>query len=187
MRMKSHHVTAVALTCGLLWSSAAIGAVEYPLNLTLDAKAKTASTFIMSNLTISIDRLMEESRRVRVTDALKFNGYPGFLKVLRALPPVGTIGLSGRQVEVRYAHEAAHAQGRRLVLVADQALFFLATDTSKNRAGYELTMVELLIGNDGSITGTMTGAARVKPGGEGAVVVDDFAATPVSLSGRLPR
>jgi hypothetical protein len=163
----------------------AIGATgHYPLELTLEATAGNTTTRITSSVTIRIDRLMEENRRKRVTDALTYSGYGNFMTALRALPPVGTITLSGRSVELRYAREDAETDGQRLVLVADRPLFFLGNDQAKPKAGYELTLVELHIDAQGVVTGRMAGAARVKPSPSG-VVLDDFAETPVALAGRV--
>jgi hypothetical protein len=161
--------------------------VSYPLDVTLDARTKTEVAAVNASVTISLNRLMEESRRQRVLTALKENGYPGFLTVLRSLPPVGVVRIGKREVEIKFAHEAASPQGRRLVLVADQPLFFLANDPDKRRAGYELTMVELTIDQKAEISGRMAGAARVKPGGETGVVLDTFGEEPVTLSGQLKR
>jgi hypothetical protein len=169
----------------LSWATLAQGAGNYPMSAELDARAKAATASVTATVSISVERLMEESRRIRVTDGLKYNGYPGFLKVLRVLPPVGTIRLAGREVEIRYAHEQPHAQGRRVVLVADRPLFFLAGDPAKNRTGYELTIVELIVDGTGGVVGTMAGAARVKPGSDGVPILDDFADIPVRLEGRL--
>jgi hypothetical protein len=126
---------------------------------------------------------MEESRRKRVTDALLHGGYGNFLPALRLLPPVGTITLNARTVDIRYAREQQETTGRRLVLVADRPLFFLG-DPSKARAGYELTVVELRFDAGGGVAGTMAGAARVKPSPDG-VVLDDYAEAPVRLAGRI--
>src|SRR5262245_18269801 len=185
--MRTHAHVGFAAIALLFWASLAHGDLAYPLNVTLEARAKTAATTINSSVTFSVERLMEESRRVRVTDGLKYNGYPGFLKVLRAIPPVGTMATAARKVEIRYAYEQAHKDGRRLVLVADQPLFFLAADPAKARAGYELTIVELIVDGKGGVTGTMAGAARVKPGPDGVPVLDDFAEIPVRLEGRLKQ
>ena len=68
------------------------------------------------------------------------------------------------------------------MLVADRPLFFLG-NPSKARAGYELTIVELRFDATGGVTGTMTGAARVKPSPDG-LVVDEWAEAPVNLTGR---
>ena len=99
------------------------------------------------------------------------------------LPPIGTIALQSRTVDIRYAHEQQQGTGRRLVLVADRPLFFLGGDVAKNRAGYELTIVELLFDAQGGVAGTMTGAARVKPS-PGGLVLDDYAEAPVRLAAR---
>ena len=113
-------------------------------------------------------------------------GYANFLNALRALPPVGSIGLADRSVDIRYAYEQPAADGRRLVLVADRPLFFLGGDPGKSRAGYELTIVELRFDAHGGMTGTMVGAGRVKPSPTG-VVLDDFANAAVRLSPRVAR
>ena len=177
----------VVLLSSLPIVPAAQSTIPYPFNVTLDARTKTEVAAVNASVTISLNRLMEESRRQRVLTALKENGYPGCLTVLRSLPPVGVVRIGKREVEIKFAHEAAHPQGRRLVLVADQPLFFLANDPDKRRAGYELTMVELIVDSKGGISGMMAGAARVKPGGETGVVLDTFGEEPVTLSGPLKR
>jgi hypothetical protein len=171
----------VAIGC-LPGSARAAG--EYPLTLTLDAKASSPAATLTATVTIRIDRLMEESRWKRVTDTLKFNGYAKFLNDLRTLPPVGAIELQSRKVAVQYAHEEQEGTNRRLVLVADRPSFFLGEDPAKPRAGYELTIVELRFDEQGGVTGTMSGAARVKPSPQG-VVLDVYAAVPVQLVGRV--
>jgi hypothetical protein len=159
----------------------------YPLALSLDAHVTTPTTSIVSKVAVRVDRLMEENRRVRVADALKRGGYPNFLPALRALPRVGTIAVGARTVDVKYAREQPDGDGRRLVLVADRPLFFLGGAQSKKREGYELTIVDLRFDAKGDVTGTMTGAARVKPSPESEVVVDDFAEAPVQLTGSASR
>jgi hypothetical protein len=171
----------------VLLAGAIESAVTYPLTLPLDARATTPTTTIASSVTIRVDRLMEENRRIRVSDALKYNGYSGFLTALRALPAVGTIEVSARTVDVKYAHEQPDGSGRRLVLVADRPLFFLGGAAPKRREGYELTVVDLRFDAQGAVTGTMAGAARVKPDPDGGVVLDDFAEAPVQLTPRTLR
>src|SRR5581483_9325366 len=124
------HPLSAALVAGCLAGS--IGhAGTYPLLLTVDARATTPTANIVSSVKIRVDKLMEENRRTRVNDALKRNGYTGFLTTLRTLPRVGTIEVSARTVDIRYAHEAPEGSGRRLVLVADRPLFFLGGAPSK--------------------------------------------------------
>jgi hypothetical protein len=172
----------IALLIGPIWTSA-----DYPLTLTLDATAGTAAATVASSVTIRVDRLMEENRRKRVTDALTYSGYGHFLNALRAIPVIGAIEMASRSVDIRYAHEQQEeAGGRRLLLVADRPLFFLSGDPAKTRAGFELTIVELRFDARGEVSGTIMGAARVKPSPDG-VVAGDFADAPVRLRSRAAR
>jgi hypothetical protein len=154
----------------------------YPMTQAFDAKAEVNGTTVSSVVTISVNRLMEENRWKRVTDALKFGGYSNFYNTLRPLPAIGKIELKARSVDLKYARERT-ADGRRMLLLAsDKPLFFLG-ETSKSRAGYELTIVELRTDSQGAVTGEMTGAARVKPSPDG-VVLDDFADVRVALTAK---
>ena len=52
---------------------------------------------------------------------------------------------------------------------------------AKPRAGYEVAVIEMTVDNVGLGKGTMTAAARVKPGGEAGVRIDDYAEKPIQL------
>ena len=95
----------IAATCvavGLL--AGAPHAADYPLSVVALASLKSGTTAITSNVVIRVNRLMEESRRTRVSDALKYNGYLGFVPALRTLPVIGSIEVARRKVDVKYAH-----------------------------------------------------------------------------------
>ena len=180
-------IASIAIVTAAMAGSAGVarGAGEYPLALTADVSAKTDTVTISAVVTIKVDRLIEENRRKRLTDALKFGGYPKFVTTLREIPAIGSIQLGKRIVEIHYAQEEQTEGGRRLVLVADRPLFFLG-DAAKTRAGYELTLVELRFDAQGGVTGQMAGAARVKPAGEGNITLDNFAEILVQLNVHKP-
>ncbi len=159
-------------------------AVHYPLVLTLDARIEAGVTTITSKVTIRVDGPMDDRARARVTDGLKYGGYPAFVSALQPQPVLGSVETQSAKVEIRYAREEQAGAGSRLILVADRPLFFLSDDPSKNRTGYQLTIVDLRFDESGGVTGQMAGAARVKPGPDGAVVLDDYAETLVQLTGR---
>ena len=167
---------------GLLIASPAHAEVQYPLVLTLDAQFTRGVTTITSKVTIRVERPMLDSARTRVTDALKFGGYANFVTTLRTVAAAGTIATPSAKVEIRYTREEPSGTGSRLVLVADRPLIFLG-DPSKAKAGFELTIVDLLIDDRGGITGTLAGAARVRPSGDGGVLLDTYAEEPVQLKG----
>ena len=160
-------------------------AADYPMTLTAKAQATSGETTITSTVKIYIDRLIEPSRRTRVLDGLKYNGYQGFMNALRPLPVIGYVQTQKAKVDLRYAWETKVEDGRRLVLVADKPLFFLAADTSKARTGYELTVIDLVLDAKGGGKGSMAGAARVKPVPDG-IVLDDFATALVQLTVDAP-
>ena len=176
----------VLLTAIVVWGGAG-QAMEYPLALTLDARAKNETATVTSKLSIRIERLLADAPYKRVSDALRFGGYPNFLNTLRPLPVIGTITLGTRKVDLRYARESQEQGKTRLVLAADRPLFFLGGEPAKPRAGYELTIVELVFDDKGAATGRMAGAARVKPTGDGGVALDDFADVEVQHSGNANR
>jgi hypothetical protein len=179
--MRSRFCASIALCVLMCW--AGVQAMDYPVTFAAAAQVTKGATTVTTTFNIHVDRIMNETLRTRVTDALKFGGYPKFLPALRLLPVIGTIALEARSVDVRYAREEPHEKGTRLVLIADRPLFYLG-ETAKPRAGYELTMVELILDAKGMGTGTMTGAARVKPTPDGGIVVDVFEVAPVQLTVR---
>ena len=169
----------------LLGTGPTHAAVQYPLALTLDAQMKTGETTVTSKVTVRVDRAMDDSRRTRVTDALKFGGYANFLNALRPSPPLGTIAVRSATVEVRYTREEQEGTATRLVLIADRPLFFLSPDPDKAKSAFQLTVIELQLDGKGGVTGRMAGAARVRPAPDGGVLLDDFAESLVQLSGQI--
>jgi hypothetical protein len=161
-------------------------AVTYPLALTLDAQLKAGVTTVTSKLTVQVDRSMVDATRARVTDALRYSGYSNFVNALRTAPVVGTIATQSAKVDIRYTREEQDGANQRLILVADRPLFFLSADPAKPRAGFELTVMDLRIGADGTVTGTMAGAAKVKPSPNGPVL-SDFTESMVELKGTVGK
>jgi hypothetical protein len=168
-----------ALFCVATAPGAAAG---YPTTLTAHATLKSGVTTITSVLTIKVNSLMPPLLRTRAVDGLKYNGYPGFVNALRPLPVIGQISSQNGSVDIRYAWETKVDGRRQLILVADKPLFFLANDPAKPRAGYELTVVDLSLDDRDMGTGSMAGAARVKPAPDGGVILDDYATSLVQLT-----
>ncbi len=167
----------------LLFLSASTQAADgYPRTIVANAKATSGATTITSIVQIRIDRLVEPARRDRVIKGLKQNGYQGFMDAIRPLPAIGAIKTQNAEVVVKYAWETPVADKRRLVVVADKPLFFLPDDKEKGRAGYQLTVVQLLLDDHFVGSGLMAGAARVKPSPDEGVILEDYAVTPVDLT-----
>jgi hypothetical protein len=130
---------------------------------------------------IHVERYTPDFDRTTVEEALRVGGYPGFLPALRKAPGVGYVELSGRKFTIRWARQSPSDTGRTIVVVTDKPVAFIGGGPTKPRAGYEVAVIQLKIDGHGDGTGTMAAAARVKPGGETGVQIDDYAEAPIAL------
>lgn len=148
------------------------------------AGASAAAGGVTVPMTARIDRFTPEHERTKMTDGLKYDGYKGFLNALRVAPQVGTLEVAGQTFAIRWARDVPTKTGRTISFVTDQPVFFVGGGKrgAKSTAGYEVAVILLTVGTDGKGTGTMAAAARVKPGGETGVRIDNYAEKPLTLS-----
>jgi hypothetical protein len=157
-----------------------------PEQFTANAQsASTSGASAAATVTIDLRRYTPDAERTAVETALKGGGYPAFLAALRKAPEVGTVNLGTQKWSIRWAREQSTAAGRTIVVVTDQPMFFVggARVNAKPRAGYEVGLIRLEVDAAGMGKGEMAAAAKVKPGGETGVQVDDYAEQPITLSG----
>jgi hypothetical protein len=135
-------------------------------------------------MAIHLDRYTAAHVRASMTDGLKYNGYPGFLKALREAPPVGTITSAGRKFTIRWANQEPEGTGRTISLVTDTPVYFVGgrRPDAKRTAGYEVAVIQLKLDEHGGGEGTMAAAARVKARGTDGVQIDNYAETPLKLT-----
>ena len=111
-------------------------------------------------------------------------GYPRFLMALRAAPEVGQLVLGGNTFTIRYARETVEASGRTVLLVTEKPVFFAGSTLpgAKPQAGFEVALLQIKINGAGQATGTLAAAARVRPDGNGGVLLDTYAEEPIALT-----
>jgi hypothetical protein len=154
-----------------------------PETFSANAQVKGAAGAIAATIQIQIQRYTPDFDRTAVEAALKSGGYPSFLTALRKAPEVGSVAVGDQTFSIRWAREQKNATGRTIVVVTDKPVFFVGggrTD-AKSRAGYEVAVIQLQVGEVGLGSGSMAAAARVKPGGDIGVQVDDYADEPIKL------
>jgi len=135
-------------------------------------------------MVVHLERYTPAHERTTITDALKHGGYPGFLKALREASNVGTLTIGDQSWTIRWARQLPNDAGRVISIVTDQPVAFIGggkTD-AKSRAGFEVAVAQFTVDRSGHGTGTMAAAARVKPGGETGVRIDDYAEKPVKIT-----
>jgi len=153
---------------------------------TFVAKAETrsgATGVASAPVTIHVDRYTPEADLKMMQEALRTGGYPGFLTALRKAPVVGHVEVGDRKIPVRWSRQVPDGANRTISFVTDAPIFFVGggNPNAKPKAGYELAVLQLKMDSSGIGEGTMAAAARVKPGGETGVVIDQYADQPIKL------
>ena len=174
---------------GLMTLSVSHGAAQSPRNsgapetFSANAQAKAGAGSVAATIQIQIQRYTPDFDRTAVETALKQGGYPGFVTALRKAPEVGSVIVGDQKFPIRWAREQKTDKGRTIVVVTDKPVFFVGggRTEAKPRAGYEVAVIQLMVDEIGLGTGSMAAAARVKPGGETGVQIDDYADEPIKL------
>jgi hypothetical protein len=161
-------------------------------DLTATATAASGAGSATVPLTVRIDRYPSDLALAQVTDGLKYNGYLGFVKALRAAPEVGVLEVAGQKFLIRYVRQIPRENGRTLTVITDKPVIFVGGGMpgAKSKAGYEVALLQFTVDAAGKGDGIMAAAARVKSGGaEGGVIIDNYAETPMKLavSARAPK
>ena len=174
---------------GFMALSVSQGAAQSPRNsgapetFGASVQAKVAPGAIAARIQIDIQRYTPDFDRTAVETALKQGGYPAFVTALRKAPEVGSVTVGDQKFPIRWAREQKTAKGRTIVVVTDKPVFFVGggSPDAKPRAGYEVAVIQLVVDEIGLGRGSMAAAARVKPGGETGVQIDDYAEQPITL------
>jgi len=135
---------------------------------------------------VQIDRYTPAHARTTMTDALKHSGYSGFLNALREAPIAGALSIGDQKWTIRWARQVPNGSSRVVSIVTDKPVAFVGAGRTdaKPKAGYEVALAQFTVDASGNGTGTMAAAARVKPGGETGVRIDDYAEKPITLTVR---
>jgi hypothetical protein len=170
----------ITATPGLVLSQSRGAPETFTANLHVTGATAGAAA---ATLLIDIRRYTPDADRTAVETALKSGGYPAFLTALRKAPEVGTVSAGDQKWAIRWAREQKTPTGRTIVVVTDQPVFFVGGGRvdAKPRAGYEVAVIQMQVDDVGLGNGSMAAAARVKPGGETGVQIDDYAENPIKL------
>jgi hypothetical protein len=136
-----------------------------------------------ANVEVHVTRYTPDPERVAVENALKTGGIRGFLVALGKAPEVGYVKVGEKQWPIRWAREQPGPRGRTIVVVTPEPIYFVGGGRAeaKPREGYGVAVIQLQMDDAGFGTGTMAAAAKVRPGGETGVQVEDYADRPIKL------
>lgn len=147
------------------------------------AKVSTDTAGGDAHLSIEVDRYTPEADLQTMEKALQSGGSAAFVEALRKAPVAGRIKVQDRTFNIRWARERPVNNGRVISLVIDSPVYFVGGGVpgAKSRSGYDVAVVRLEMDSSGVGRGTMAAAAKVKPGGESGVEIEDYASEPVKL------
>ena len=172
---------AIAALSGGLLAQTSKGAPE---TFTANAQVQGGNTgAAAATIQVHIQRYTPEFDRTSVETALKTGGFRSFVAALRKAPEVGSVTVGDQKFPIRWAREQPSAKGRTIVAVTSEPMFFVGGGRvdAKPREGFEVGLIQLQVDDVGLGTGTMAAAARIKPGGETGVQVEDYADKPIKL------
>jgi hypothetical protein len=149
----------------------------------VNAQVKTSGGASASTMQVHVTRYTPDADRTAVETALKHGGYAAFLNALRKAPEVGHVQAGEQKFAIRWARETKTANGRTIVVVTDKPVFFVGGGAAdaKPRTGYDVALIQMNVDGVGFGSGSMAAAARVRPGGDAGVQVDDYADSPIKL------
>jgi hypothetical protein len=163
--------------------SAGAPAEAFDMVGTVTPQGASAAGAITVPMVVQILRYTPDHALTTMTDALKYGGYPGFLKALRESEPAGTLEVAGQKFVIRWARQQPSEAGRRVTFITDQPVYFVGSgrQDAKSTKGYELAVIQLSMDASGKGEGTLAAAARVKPKDVTGVQLDDYAQTPIRI------
>ena len=191
MTASSFALPLAVMTCLVAAPAAQKAAPPPPPSETFDLTATATAApggvgTVTVPIVVQVDRFTPAHARTDITDALKYQGYSGFVNALRQAPIAGSLTIGDQKWTIRWARQLpnANGSGRIISIVTDKPVAFIgaARTDAKPKAGYEVAVAQFTLDSSGHGTGTMAAAARVKPGGETGVRIDDYAEAPVKLT-----
>jgi len=153
------------------------------------ASLKTAAgVSITAPVVISISGWTTDGDREKAVGALKAGGTAALRKQLAAVPDVGFLQVGQVKTPLRFARTLPVGDGKLVTLATAQPVFHIgggAPDAKPTeKAGYDVAVVIFQVdaGGKGEV-GDFSPAAKVKFDERGALIVEDYAAEAVRLTG----
>jgi hypothetical protein len=140
---------------------------------------------VTRRFTLKINGLTSENEARDDLSALRSGGQDGFSKAIEKRD-LGFFALNGEVGhDLRYVTETRTESGTKIVAVFDRWMRPFELRYGTRSSDYPFTYIELFVKNDGNVTGTIIGAARVKVDESmpGSLDFENFAAYPAKLVG----
>ena len=179
-----------------LWVAALLVVALAPLGLAQDEndeKSKKEEHFFANiggggarELQMVVTRWSTESERARLIGILAEEGQEAMMKVLEKQEKTGWVRIRGGRypsTELRYAYQSETKEGgRHIVLLTNRRVSLSEARNQGQSLDFDLTMVELMIGDNGKGSGAVAAGTQVEIDKEtNRLKITAFQTTPTKL------
>ncbi len=161
--------------------SAALAGESY----TATASGKVDGKNKKVNATITIDRFSTQAEKDAARAAFDAGGTTGLAAKLNAMPAVGKLTFEdGRIFDLKLTSQFKLIDGRFVTVITAKPIAFLGADKpgAKPIDGYDVSVIDLNLKENGRGEGTAAPAAKVKIGDNGAFQVKDYGSKTIWLT-----
>jgi hypothetical protein len=179
---RPRHLGRFASALLALGATAALAAAG-PETFTATASVKKGAASASAPVSVTVTRYATEAETAAVRAAAA-NGGPALSKALSALGDAGFIQLGERKTPIKFAVERSTGAGRLITILTAEPMLFLGAGVpaAKPIAGFDVAIAMLDLDQSGG-KGELAPAAKVGIDKGGAIVIEDYGATVMWLSG----
>jgi len=173
-----------ALVASLMFWSAATLAQATPETFAATATVKRAGVSATAPVSVTITRYATDAERDAVMAAVKAGGSTAVHRALASTKDAGFIQLGDRRTAIKFAGQRPMPSGRLVTIVTAEPILFIGAGLPEAapRAGYEVAVAMLEL-DGGKVSGELVPAAKIGVDANGALLIEDYGATVVWLSG----
>ena len=135
-------------------------------------------------VTITVTHKMSQAEADNFTGAFAKGGAAALRKALTGVAPTGSVQIgSGKATPTRLTLERPSDRGRMLTIVTDQPLMFVGAGmpNAKPKEGFDFGIIDIIVADNGTGSGTMSPAAKVTVK-QGVFVVDEYSGEMIRLT-----
>lgn len=190
MRSKKILRTVVIAAAAMLFASVPAFAAGHGSKKVVEPGTTFRGTIVTFNgytrgFTLRINGFTSEKASKQYLGDLRAKGQDGFYKAINK-QDLGYFALNGKVGhDLRYVTETPTEAGTRITAVFDRWIWPFELRYGTRSTDYPFTYIELFVKNNGKVTGTIIGAARVRVRKQdpNAIDFENFAAYPAELTG----
>ena len=147
---------------------------------TATATAKSGANKASRDVSITVTHYASDQERTAVITAAKA-GTAAARKTLAGLKDAGWIQVGQRKAAIKYASKRNTGSGELITIATADPIAFLGSDQpgAQSTAGYDVGIAILEVKSDGTGTGELAPAAKVSIDENGALKMQDYAASTV--------